>query len=219
MNKVLDPIKFLNKFWPKVRLYDKQVEVVYSVMNNDETYVPAGNMLGKDFIAGFIAIWFFLSRYPCRVVTTSADHAQLESVLWGEIRRFIDTAKYPLVHDKGGPLVVNHLHIRRMHKGKMCGMSYILGRVAKKGEGLLGHHVSVDSEEFDLSMSGGVDHSLRVPRTLFIADEASGVEDIAYERADTWAARKLIIGNPYQCSNFFYRAVKNGDILAPDQGE
>jgi hypothetical protein len=204
---VLDPIKFAKTFWPDVRFYREQKEIIYSVRDNYETVVPAGNMLGKDFIAGFITLWFFLSRHPCRIVTTSADFSQLKSVLWGEIGRFISTAKYPLTSDHGGPLLVNDLRIRKYHEGKLCRVSYIIGRVAAKGEGMLGHHVTPESGKY-------VDDG--VPRTLFIADEASGVEDIAFERADTWAKRKLIIGNPYPCTNHFYKAVKGGDILAKE---
>ncbi len=45
LNKV-DPIALQKLWWPKVMWYDKQVEVVYSVEENDETIVPAGNKLG-----------------------------------------------------------------------------------------------------------------------------------------------------------------------------
>lgn len=200
-----DPYVFKEACWPDVRFYDKQWEITYSVRDNEETFVPAGNMLGKDFVSGFIALWFFLSRSPCRVVTTSADYSQLESVLWGEIRRFIQTSAIPLTADKGGPLVVNHLHIRKLvppiGDGVACGISYIIGRVAAKGEGMLGHHAP--------------DIGDGIPRTLWIADEASGVEDISYERADTWARRKLIIGNPYPSSpncTFFEKGCKGGDL-------
>lgn len=98
-------------------------------------------------------------------------------------------------------LVINHLYLRKLNPDlrKRCKISYCIARVAAKGEGMLGHHVA--------------DVGDGIPRTFFVADEASGVEDIAYERADTWAKRKLIIGNPYPCTNFFYRGVKDGDVL------
>jgi hypothetical protein len=174
-----------------------------SVRDNDETFVYAGNMLGKDFVAALSVLWFFLTRHPCRVVTTSVDHTQLEGVLWGEIRRFIQSAKYPLDSNQGGPLVVNHLHLRKMVKGKMCGLSYLLGRVAARGEGMLGHHIA--------RVGDGI------PRTLLAIDEASGVEDINYERGDTWAERKLVIGNPYPPAlgcTFFKKACKAGNLLS-----
>jgi hypothetical protein len=167
------------------------------VWDNDETYVVAGNMLGKDFIAGLAILAFFLTRTPCRIVATSVDHAQLGGVLWGEIRRFVQTSRFPLEAERGGPLIVNHMHLRKMAGKEVCGLSYCIGRVAAKGEGMLGHHIA--------------DVGDGVPRTLFVADEGSGVDDVSYERATTWAKRILVIGNPYPCQNFFYRGVKAGD--------
>lgn len=118
------------------------------------------------------------------------------------MRRFIQTSAQPLTVEAGGPLIVNHLHLRKVLNGNVCGVSYCIGRVAAKGEGMLGHHVA--------EIGDGV------PRTLFIGDEASGLDDVSYERSDTWAKRKLIIGNPYPTTNFFYKAVKGGDIRAKE---
>lgn len=199
---IVDPIEMASVLWPDVAFYRQQQEIIYSVADNDQTFVPAGNMLGKDFVAGFIALWFFLSRSPCRVITTSVDFTQLQGVLWGEIRRFIQTSRFPLNATDGGPLHINDLHIRKVVDGKVDGLSYLLGRVASKGEGMLGHHIA--------NVGDGV------PRTLFIADEASGVDDESYKRSETWAQRKLIIGNPYPCENFFKKGVTEGDSWSRD---
>jgi hypothetical protein len=32
--------------WPSVVFYREQEEIIYSVVENDETFVPAGNMMG-----------------------------------------------------------------------------------------------------------------------------------------------------------------------------
>lgn len=202
--KVVDPWALIHKIWPDIYLYDKQREILYSVWENDETVVPAGNMLGKDYIAGLTVLSFFLSRHPCRIVTTSVDGTQLNAVLWGEIRRFLQTASIPLTSEDGGPLIVNNLHIRKIVKGERCGLSYILGRVASDtGEGMLGHHIA--------NVGDGI------PRTLFVPDEASGVPHAYYDKADTWAQRKLIIGNPFECQNFFKWGVI-GQPGSPDPG-
>lgn len=198
-----NPVKFVKWLWPDVTLYRHQRDIMYSVVDNDETLVPAGNMLGKDFTAALTVLFFFLTRSPVRILTTSADGEQLDAVLWGEIRRFIQTCKYKLSHEQGGPIVINHLHLRKVFmqgkmKGEMCGLSYCLGRVAAKGEGMLGHHIAKTGDG--------------IPRTLFVADEASGVDDQSWDRSDTWAERKLAIGNCYPCSNFFFNGVKAGDL-------
>lgn len=194
--KILDPLKFIRLVWPHIELYDKQIEILYSLRDNDETVVPAGNELGKDFITGLGCLWFFCSRNPVRIVTTSVDGTQLSAVLWGEIRRFLQDAKVPL------PIEQNDLHLHRIVKGQRCGLSYMIGRVAAAGEGMLGHHIANTGDG--------------IPRTLFVGDESSGIRDDIFEKVESWAVRKLIIGNPYPCTNRFYRAVKQGDVPRPD---
>lgn len=203
--RIIDPIKFIKWCWPKVTLYDKQKEIVYSVWENRETIVPAGNMLGKDFIAGLIALTFFLTRRRARVVTTSVDQSQLEKVLWGEIGNFIQECPHEL------PLKINYLDIRKYVNGDLDKKSYMIGRVAATVEGLLGHH---------LPWGTG-----REPTTLMIYDEASGISNEYKTRTDTWSHRVLVIGNPYECENFFKHAVKGtsdgidsgGDIEGPNR--
>ncbi len=46
IREVRDPVKFGKLLWPHVTFYDKQQEVIYSVRDNIETLVPAGNKLG-----------------------------------------------------------------------------------------------------------------------------------------------------------------------------
>lgn len=187
--------------WPQVTFYSKQLEVIRSVEENDETFVPAGNMLGKDFVAGFLAVAYLLSRHPVRVVSTSVKDDHLR-ILWGEILRFVQTAKFKLRAEDGGPLIVNHREIKKMYRGEVCPTSYLIGCVSEKGEGMAGHHA---------------------PNTFFLGDEASGIEDVAFTQADTWASagdrhkRKLIIGNPNPCTNFFNRGVKDGDLPYSDE--
>jgi hypothetical protein len=58
-NLTIDPIRFQQELWPSteytdyggqqhpgVRFYSKQREIIYSVEDNVETLVPAGNKLG-----------------------------------------------------------------------------------------------------------------------------------------------------------------------------
>lgn len=189
-----DPVRLGKLLWPGVSFYREQRLIIQSVWENDETVVPAGHMLGKDFVTGFICLAFFLTRTPCRVLTTSVDGKQLEGVLWGEIRRFIQTCRLPLAAERGGPLIVNHLHIRKIVNGDTCGLSYLTGRVAAQGEGLSGHHIA--------QVGDGV------PRTLAVVDEASGVDQVSFEKLPEWANRTLIIGNPYDCNNYFMWSVE-----------
>src|SRR5690606_30359877 len=132
---------------------------------------------------GLAVIWFFLSRQPCRIVTTSVDFSQLSVVLWGEIRRFLQESVVKL------PILYNEMKLRKYYKGEICPLSYVIGRVANKGEGMAGHHIAQTGD--------------KVPRTLFVSDESSGVDADTIKTAKSWANRELYIGNPYECTNYF----------------
>ncbi len=203
-----NPLEFGKMLWPDVELYKQQREIVHSVRDDDETFVVAGNKLGKDFVAAFVVLWFFMSRHPCRIVTTSAvdDHLR---VLWGEILRFIQQSRYPLTVENGGNLIVNHREIRKTIHGQRCPTSYIIGLVANpdRAESMQGHHVAV----FKPGTKALADD---IPRTLFVGDEASSLYDAYYRMACTWARRKLIFGNPWHCENFFRQAVREGSVKA-----
>jgi len=195
--ELVDPIELIRLCWPDVKLYKEQKDIIYSVDENPETIVPAGNQLGKDFVAALICLVFFLRRSPCRIVTTSVDAYQLEKVLWGEMAQFINTTKYPL------PLDIKHLDIGKLHtsgpnKGKKVDKTYLIGRVAREKEGLLGHH-----------LPRGLNNA---PRTLVVYDEGSGIPDEMYKVTESWRHRMLVIGNCYPCANFFYKATKRGNI-------
>jgi len=126
--KAMDPVQFVKLCWPEITLYRQQRQIMYSVQDNIDTVVPAGHQLGKDFVSGLIVLWFFVAHHPVRIVTTSVDGTQLEGVLWGEIRRFLQTSKYKL------PIVINHLHLKKTFNGEVDGLSYVLGRVAARGK-------------------------------------------------------------------------------------
>lgn len=183
--------------WPDVRLYDKQWEVAFSAVTNRETYVAAGNQLGKDFVSAFVAVSCFLlcqaAGVTCRIVTTSVAEHHLK-VLWGEIGRFIATARIPLLARQGGSLVINYQEVRRREEaGAKNPLSYLAGRVSAKGEGLAGHHVDF---------------------TMLIGDEASGLDDAVYAMGQGWAKHMLFIGNPNETQNWWRKAIEQGDRAA-----
>lgn len=189
-----DPIKFIKLVWPKIRLYDKQREIIYSVRDNDITVVPAGNMLGKDFISALIVLWFFNTRRPVRIVTSSVKFEQLNDVLWGEMRRLIETAEIKL------PIHENYMKLRHIRNdGSFVPLTEVIGQVVKQGEAMLGRHLPND-----------------IPRTMALFDEASAIPTTVYDSAQTWAHKSLVIGNCFPTTNFFFQAVERGDIPRED---
>jgi hypothetical protein len=192
-----DPLLFRKLCWPDRPFYDKQIAVVLSVRDNDETFVPAGNQLGKDYVSGFVLVWFFCTRIPARVVTTSVSGDHLD-VLWSEARNFIQTSRYRL------PVEVLDADMYQTIDGHRHPISYVKRMVTteERIEKFQGHHVST----FDL-----------IPHTLFVIDEGSGVPDGYYEKGTTWAKRVLVIGNTWPCENFWKRSCK-GDPSKADPG-
>jgi hypothetical protein len=202
------PLRFARRHWPQVEFYRKQRMAVESVRDNDETVVHAGHELGKDFLSGFVCVWFFSVFWPVRIVTTSVKDDHLR-VLWGEIGRFINSSILPLSYKKGGFIIPIHRELKRYiphtkesRATEVCKISYCRGMVAKELESFAGHHAKY---------------------TLFVADEASALDDEVFKRTSSWAKRTLIIGNPYPTQNYFYKAVKEGDIVkgyeTPDYGQ
>lgn len=184
-----DPVKFCQLAWPHLTLYDKQVDILDSLRYDRETFVHAGNKLGKDFIAGIAVVWFFCSRDPVRVVASSSGQHQLENVLWKEIATRLSDSQIDLGLD------ITHLRLRKReghHK------SYVIGVVTNKLENLQGYHLPQNNAE--------------VPSTLYIADEASGIANEFHESAQSWAHRMLVIGNPMNNLNFFFTECKRGTI-------
>lgn len=219
----VDPIKFQRELWPHVEFFREQEDIIYSVVENDETFVVAANMMGKDFTSAYVVLAAFLTsgwtgtHRTVRIVTTSVKDDHLR-VLWGEIGRFVQSCKVPLTLKDGGPLVVNHRDIRKVVPRSVlgssldsptlssnlprisraiCDISYLRGMVSERGEGLAGHHAEY---------------------TLGVIDEASGVDNFVYTQMGTWAKRILVFGNANDCAptQFFRAGVKGGNLVAEE---
>ncbi len=217
------PLDLQKLYWPDVRFSAEQKEGIMSVAENTETVVVAGNKLGKDFKAGFIAVTFFVwphcyfkpeyVRYveslkgkpdennPGKVIAdphfrrviTTSVKDEHLDVLWAEIGNWVRTCNYPLLEH----IVMNHHLIRLKNEGGVKDeknlRSYLKGQVT--------------SQEGEC-MSGH--HG---PYTLLIGDEASGLSDKVRKQAQGWAKRELYIGNPNPCSNFFKTDYQQGTDL------
>lgn len=205
LDKLRDPFNVMRMLWPDMVLYNKQREIILSIKENLMTLVPAGNQLGKDFIAGRLCVCAFLfpnvflreggnwiQSQECRIVTTSVKDDHLR-VLWGEIGRAVQQSRIPLEVDKGGPLILNHRDIRKRMHGQVDQISYLRGMVSEKGEGMAGHHAA---------------------HTLFVGDEASGLDNEVFVQQEKWAKRALLIGNCRPTANKFKEWVEMGDLAA-----
>jgi hypothetical protein len=194
------PYRLAALLWPDRSFTRSERQVIDAMETADEVFVPAANMQGKDFVAAFVVLMYFLLHASapggCRIITTSVRDDHLR-VLWGEIGRFLQESRIPLVKPNGFMLIHNHRELRYIHgDGHEDPISFVRGTVSEKGEGMAGHHATF---------------------TLAVIDEASGVADIVYDQVRTWAKQILVIGNTLPCENFWKKAVKGGDLVAGQQ--
>ncbi len=69
-------------------LWSKQREILQSVQDCTETFVPSCNGAGKTEIAAATVLWWLLTR-KSKVVTTAPTWRQVKNVLWGRIHAHI----------------------------------------------------------------------------------------------------------------------------------
>ena len=79
---------------------------------------------------------------------------------------------------------------------------YMLATVTSTVESFQGHHLANDR-----------------PRVLAIFDEASAIAAEYFDAADSWAHRKLVIGNPIGVGHAFHQNCKAGNLADPAGGE
>lgn len=170
--------------------------------------MTAGNELGKDFVVA-LGIWLFaLTRHPWRVVVTSANERHLK-VLWGELGKLKNSCAEPLDHREGGPFRMDSEKIVRVVGGRQCPVSYVMQMVAGPDslDAMAGHHVPEVGPGAGFDCCGEyVDWAL--PRTLFVGDEASSLNNEYIVRSSGWRKRMLLFGNPWTCDNYFRQAVE-----------
>lgn len=143
-----DPLKFTAFYWPHIKLYDKQVEVLESLRDSRLTFVHAGTGLGKDFITSLGVLWFFRSRNPCKIIISSASEDHLRTVLWVEIRERINTAR-GIFHGRPVelPFKTDYLRVQLWTdtaRTQLDPEAWVEGRVTNKVERIQGVHLDQD---------------------------------------------------------------------------
>lgn len=204
-SKPIDPLRLIKLWWPEYRLSREQQMMIRSVWEDRETIVPAGNGLGKDFVSALIALVFFLTRDPCKIVITSVNGPHL-GVIWGEIKAHIEQAGVQsgtqLLYNNGGILVVNSLVIKKINPDRTeVSNTYIKNMVCSEDTkaSLQGHHATSRSDYIS---------QLKIPHTLAITDESSAIDTEKVTMLKTWARRLIMIGNCWPCENYFRHAVE-----------
>lgn len=163
------------------------------LVNHDRVAIKSGHGVGKSCWLAWTIIWWLLTRYPAKVMATANTVDQLSDVLWGEIdkwHRRMPEGMRSLIEINSEKVVVRE-------NPKEC---FAAARTARREnpEAFQGRH----SENM-----------------LFIADEASGIDDIIFETGRgamaSHGAKTILTGNPTRTTGYFFDAFhKNRAIWA-----
>lgn len=171
-----------------VELYDYQKAPLVAIAGGARRVaVTSGHGTGKSTDAAVVAVWFLLTRFPCRVVMTAPTLAQLESVLMGQIRSYIE--KLPIALQDLLEVQNNKIFLRAAPDD-----AWISARTARaeSPEALAGIHAE---------------------HVLLMADEASGIPEAVFEHAigsmSGENACTLLLSNPTRRVGTFFKIFNN----------
>jgi hypothetical protein len=184
-----DPARFAHTVLGDSGFWSKQREVCESVVRYGTTLVPAGNSVGKSYVAARIVLWFLLTRPDSVVFTTGPSQGQLLKILWGEIREAIARSRIPLgIEPRGHAPVALALDHRW----------YAIGHVSNKIENATGMHRE---------------------HLLVLVDEGSGVAEQAYEAAWSLSPSRIVVfGNPLHPHGRFHELCRKAEEEREDPG-
>jgi len=179
------------------KVWDKQVEILQSAFEYDETLVYTGNAVGKTFIGGRLILAFLLAHSPLygyaegstKVVVVGPKFEQIRKQIWGELQ----AAWYKL----GQKIPLG--------EGRLQAHDLILG------PGWYAGIFAVDKENPE-KIQG-----YHAPNFLAIIEEATGVPDVVREAIQGCAtsANSHIVAftNPMRLSGWMYEACTDAKNL------
>ncbi len=158
-----------------------QAEALSLVEKHDRVSIRAGHGVGKTTLEAWLALWFLLTRYPCKIPIVANSQDQLRDTIWPELR----------VWRSGLPEPLRERVVVDAERVTLRGApdSFIAARTAGKDnpEALQGFHS---------------------PNLMFLIDEASGIFEKVFEvgqgALSTANAKAVMVGNPTRSEGFFY---------------
>lgn len=146
--------------------------------------VRSGHGVGKSSVASWTIIWYFLTRYPCKVVVTAPTASQLFDALFSEVRSWI----------------------KKLPEGLQGLLEVTSDRVILKSAPQ-DAFISCRTSRADAS---GVEamQGVHSENVLLVIDEASGIPEPVFEAAagsmSGESATTLMLSNPVRSSGTFY---------------
>jgi hypothetical protein len=180
-------------------VWDKMIDVAWSVRDNEYTAVKAGHSVSKTYTAARLALWYLFCFRPSTVITTAPTAKQVEDILWREIREAHGNAKFPI--PLGGYVTKTGIDLQQG-----------LGR---KGDAEKWFAVGFATRPDTVTKQATAFQGYHNKHVLIIFDEAAGIPKEIWEAADTLMAdeggncRFLAIGNPTSCKGEFPKCFKD----------
>ena len=173
---VMPPEEFARKVL-RVRLWDKQLELLRALPQHRRVAVKAGNGLGKGFSAAVAVLWFLHTHDPAIVLSTAPTFRQVRYILWRQIHT---------LYRRAPDVLQGKLLDTRWELGDD---RYAMGISADTADQFQGFHSP--------NMLIVVDEAEGVSDSIYEAIEAVMTSD---------GSRLLLIGNPTTVSGMFRRA-------------
>ena len=179
-------------------LYSKQKDMLYSLAQNKRTAVKSAHSTGKSYTMGIAACWWVWTRGPnSLVVSTAPTYAQVNKILWEEIRKH---------------------YVERNLPGKITQSDEwkipVQGFDEKGNPRTIEKQVAFGRRPADMDMSA-FQGLHRPDGVLFLIDEAVGCPEMIFTAAEVNTTadncRILAIANPDDYQSAFGRIFKRND--------
>ena len=176
-----DPVFFIESIFD-LKMDEWQKTAMRALVVEDRLSIRSGHGVGKTAFLAWVIIWWMLMRDEPRIACTAPTSHQLNDALWGEIAKWSKMLPPQLK----GELEVKSERVEAVRNPREY---YAVARTARKEqpEAFQGFHAR------DM---------------LFIADEASGVDDIIFQVGEgamsTRGAKTILTGNPTRTSGYFF---------------
>jgi hypothetical protein len=183
--------------------WSRQRDIMRAVVDHPLVTVKSGHKVGKSCSAASLALWFYEAFDDARVICTGPNAVNVQTVVWREIRKLAAKAGRCVAcveADPNGPRPCPH---SALIDGKLAERAGT-GLVARDFREIHGYTVR------DVDALGGLSGTA----ILFIADEASGVDQEVFDALEgnraSWSedpkimVRMLLTGNPLWTTGEFY---------------
>ena len=186
-----DPVAFVRDFL-NLEPDPWQAEVLREVAKGTrQISIRSAHGVGKSACLSWVAIWFLLTRYRCKVIMTAPSAPQLFDVLFAETRGWVSNLPPYLK----GLLTVTSDKIALTAAPDECFISARTSR-AETPEAMAGVHS---------------DH------VLLLADEASGIPEEVFNSASGSMSGErcstILTGNPTRANGYFYDTHNRPELM------